>query len=427
MKAFKLILTALAATVALAVACTKEITPPNFENDKVNPAAESSRVIAVSFGTQTKTYLDKDGLQPRFEDGKDTVLISNTNALDTCVVSVDDKTKVATISTDLTGPLTAVYPYKAAGMSDSNPKQIDTVLVSTVQSGEFADANICMAKMKGGNDESLSFENKTALFCIYPQTDNPEYVEVSAKNFGIANDYPTGSEYRSLDTIHVATTNADSVWVSILVPSGLKVSDLTFSDGTNVKAILAGDPADREIAVNTLYTVTKENWEREWISLGVGEFFDYLALNTDESYGIAKCTILQSPDGTQRYRIVNPYADKAQRSAAWGEDCAQATPSDYIEFWVTDEETMSITWDSFWLTGLWYGGVSGQDIKAYTPSLLSSLGQTDGFFVEEKVVHFTPYYYVDGLGGFGCYDCYLSMPGGPNLEDWLDTNFSSPL
>ena len=251
---FRFILAALAATAAL-VGCTKEITP-NFENDKVNP--EGSRIIAVSFAPQTKTTLD--GLQPKFEDGKDTVLISNTNDLDTCVVSVKDNK--ATISTNLTGPLTAVYPYTAAGMSEDNGNEIDTVLVSTVQSGKFADANICMAKMTSGNDKSLSFENKTAVFKIIPVAgESTQYVEVSADGFEIANDVPTGSTHTSLETIHVNTTSADSVYVSILVPEGLTVGDLKFSDGTNEKAITTGAQATEEIAAGTLYTVTATGWE----------------------------------------------------------------------------------------------------------------------------------------------------------------------
>ena len=248
---FRHILAALAATAALA-ACTKDVTP-DFENDKVNPAAEGSRVIAVSFAPQTKTALSEDGLQPVFVHGDKILVANGQDEPDTCKVSVKDGK--ATISTKLTGPLTAVYPAKAAGMNSGNPKQIDTVLVSTVQSGAFADANICMAKMKGGNDESLSFENKTALFCIYPQTDNPEYVEVSAKTFDIANYYPTGSDYQSLDTIHVATTNADSVWVSILVPDDLTIGNLAFSDGTNEKTV-TGDRASEPVAASTIYKVT---------------------------------------------------------------------------------------------------------------------------------------------------------------------------
>lgn len=34
--------------------------------------------------------------------------------------------------------------------------------------------------------------------------------------------------------------------------------------------------------------------------------------------------------------------------------------------------------------------------------------------------YYYPYWYIDGLGGFGTkYPCFLSLPGGPALESWL--------
>lgn len=158
--------------------------------------------------------------------------------------------------------------------------------------------------------------------------------------------------------------------------------------------------------------------KKAWKDLGIGQFFDNLVLMSADSYGIAKCHVLQSPDGALRYRIMAPYADKAQRAAAWDEACAAATPSEYIEFWVKDEEAMTVTWNSYWLTGLWYDGVPGDDIKAYLPSVKGA-SDANCCFVEENVVQFTPYYYIDGLGGFGMQVCFLSMPGGPDLEEWL--------
>ena len=249
---FKFILAALAATAAL-VACTKETTPPDFENDKVNPAAEGSRVIAVSFAPQTKTVLDEDGLQPRFVD-TDSILISNGVALDTCKVRIDDKTKTATITTKLTGPLTAVYPYTAAGL---NGNTIDTVLVSTVQSGTFADANICMAKMKDEKDESLSFENKTAVFRITPMAEDISCLEVITYGIAIANNVPTDSPCGT-DKIHVdvpSTNQPKEYFVSILIPEGLTIGNLAFSDGTNVKTV-TGDRASEPVAASTIYKVT---------------------------------------------------------------------------------------------------------------------------------------------------------------------------
>ena len=252
---FKFILAALAATAAL-VGCTKEITPSSFENDKVNPAAEGSRVIAVSFTPQTKTTLN--GLQPKFAAG-DSILISNGEALDTCEVNVSGGK--ATISTDLTGPLKAVYPYTAAAI-DSN--DITGILVSTEQDGTFASANICKAEMENENEVSLTFGNKTAVFRIATGAGaETKYVEVSAKGFAIANQFPEGSKYTSLDTIHVEVPEANKpsqYFVSILVPDGLKVGDLSFSDGTNVK-LISDENLATPVAVNSIYTVTATNWE----------------------------------------------------------------------------------------------------------------------------------------------------------------------
>ena len=151
---FKFFLAALAATVTLA-GCVQEITPPNFENDKVNPAAEGSRVIAVSFGPQTKTTLD--GFQPKFAN-KDSILISNGEALDTCEVKVDGKG--ATITTNLTGPLTALYPAKFV------ESDLDFEIPS-VQSGKFSDANLCYAVMEGEDESSLQFVNYSAILKFY--------------------------------------------------------------------------------------------------------------------------------------------------------------------------------------------------------------------------------------------------------------------
>ena len=223
----------------------------------MNLAAEGSRVIAVSFAPQTKTYLDEDGLQPVFEHGDKILVANGQDEPDTCKVSVKDGK--ATISTKLTGPLTAVYPAKAAGMNSGNPKQIDTVLVSTVQSGKFADANICMAKMTDEKDESLSFENKTAVFRITPMAEDISYLEVSADNFDIANSAPTGTADPNFKKIRVeipTTDKPDEYIVSILIPEGLTVGHLSFSDGTNVKTVTTGNRASELVAASTIYKVT---------------------------------------------------------------------------------------------------------------------------------------------------------------------------
>lgn len=158
---------ALLATTAVLAACTKEIVTERTDTASVFGQADVPRVITVSFGSQTKTALGNDGLQPSFT-AKDTVLVSNESALDTCEVTVEGN--VATITTKLPGALTAVYPYTAAKMAEGDSNLIEDVIVPAVQTGKFADANICMAKMADENNKSLSFNNKTAVLRFYVDT-----------------------------------------------------------------------------------------------------------------------------------------------------------------------------------------------------------------------------------------------------------------
>ena len=245
---FRLILAALAATAAL-TACTKEITSGQVDTDPKAPQTEGSRVIAVSFAQQTKTYLD-EGLQPKFVEG-DKILVSNgQDEPDTCVVSIKDE-KV-TISTNLTGPLTAVYPAKAAKMGEENENEIAGVLVSTEQDGTFASANICMAE---NVTDIATFTSRTALLKIITDAE-AEYVEVSTEKADIAN--ITSGDYADLKKIHVEAEAGDTVFVSIL-PAGLNICDLSLSDGTITKTFTGNETS---IAISTIYTtaVASENF-----------------------------------------------------------------------------------------------------------------------------------------------------------------------
>lgn len=245
----RLILAVLAATATL-TACTKEITPPNFENDKVKPDStqveEGSRIITVSFAPQTRTYLD-EGLQPKFENN-DKILVSNGTEKKECSIIVD-KNGNASFVTTLTGPLKAVYPAKAAKLKGND---IEGVLVSTVQSGKFADANICMAE---NINTAATFVNKTAVFKIITDAE-AEYVEVSTNKADIANSI--SGEYADLKKINVEAGAGDTVFVSIL-PADHIVEDLSLSDSTTTKTF-AGNKT--QVAINTFYTtaITADNF-----------------------------------------------------------------------------------------------------------------------------------------------------------------------
>lgn len=158
-----------------------------------------------------------------------------------------------------------------------------------------------------------------------------------------------------------------------------------------------------------------------WVSLGEGEWFDQLALMSETSYGIQTVEILKA-DGFERYRIMNPYADTDQLTAAWGAECIGGLKTSYIEFWVL-EDGAHVAWDGGWYPGLIYDG-DGTEIKAYyplalSPTLAAEAGQS--MFLDEMVIGFYPYWYIDSMGGgFGAkYLCALSLPGGPDLEAFL--------
>lgn len=203
---------AFAASLAL-VSCSKDSIPGT---ETVNASGEG-RVIAVAFSNNA-TKSELDALQPKFVAG-DIIKVSNgTDTPQNCTVSVDGSGN-ATISTNLSGALTAVYPAAAAKM---NGNAIEDILVSTVQDGSFASAN------------------------------------------------SASGDYTAMTKIHVATTSADAVYVSILVPTGLQVKDLTFADGVNSKN--KGSDTN-PIALNTLYTVSGSSdsgWKKEYESVEIG-------------------------------------------------------------------------------------------------------------------------------------------------------------
>lgn len=216
--------------------------------------------------------------------------------------------------------------------------------------------------------------------------------------------------YKSSVTFAAGSSSADVVLnVSAMEVGNQYVGSISFADSTQVNVNTATFTCNFKLA--KAYT---------WTSLGEGEWFDQLALMSSDSYGIQKVEVLKA-EGFDRYRIMGPYADTDQLTAAWGAECVGGAKSSYIEFWVL-EDGSHVTWDGWWYPGLLYEG-EGTEIKGYYPSSLNaSLAAEDAKskFLDEKVVGFYPYYYIDGKGGFGTVLCVLSLPGGPDLETWLN-------
>lgn len=245
---FKLIFAALAAAVAL-TACTKEPTPGQTDQTPASPATEGTRVIAVSFAPQTKTALNEDGLTPKFI-GKEMIKVSNGTECKDCEVKVDDEGN-ATFSTDLEGPLKAVYPSTAAKMNGS---EIEGVLVSSVQSGKFADANICMATMTESGGESLSFVNQTAILRFYVD-ESIGVSEIDIAGGGIAG---TSSNISVLDQnkklLHEVTDGPDKRICYVAVNAGVNAKNLTFTSHTQTqKDVVRKSPVDITLEAGKMY------------------------------------------------------------------------------------------------------------------------------------------------------------------------------
>ncbi|MDR0895348.1 MAG: hypothetical protein LBN06_08655 [Prevotellaceae bacterium] len=150
----------------------------------------------------------------------------------------------------------------------------------------------------------------------------------------------------------------------------------------------------------------------QWNTLGEGQFFDSFCFVGSTFAAVAKVTIQQRDDIPTDYRISYPYSEAILEAAEWTGWYPGVTQANII--FHLDPDTDAITWDRSWKTNLIYQGTVGQNIEAFMPNLLSD--SSESYAVRDNdgnIVYFSlsPYYYINGLGGFGVYPCYLGFPG----------------
>lgn len=289
---FRILAAGLAASLAL-VSCDKE----SLTKTETNETADGLRTITLSFANNgTKTDLG-DNNTPFFVDG-DIIKVAKSDGsaapVDLDVTVIDN---VATITTELKGELIAVYPSTAAKVEDN---KITGVQVSTQQDGTFSSANICQATIPDVMNPTAVFLNQTAVFKITPKAGaGTKYVEVITAGPEIADVTGGSKPYDSKHKIHVNPTSAGPVYVSILVPSGLKIRDLSFADGTNMKVNMKTD----FVEAGYLYTVSSDNWDYDYVELAG---FKWATMNVGASsptgYGLYFAwgdTVGQTWDGTK--------------------------------------------------------------------------------------------------------------------------------
>lgn len=279
---------------------------------------------------------------------------------------------------------------------------------------------------------SCNVEHKTAIYSPQNQT------EVSfVQNITSNTEIPSAQNTFDIIVARNSANAAIEVPVTSTMPKGVVCpSSISFAAGEfetkltlDISAIQVAVKYSGTISLSDTLTFNKNIANSEitvtlqkaytWVSLGMGEWFDQLALMSADSYGIQPVEVLKA-DGFNRYRIMNPYANTDQLAAAWGASSLGGAKNSYIEFWVLDNG-VNVAWDGWWCPGILYDG-AGTDIKAYYPSYLTGSTAEDvkSKIFEEKVIGFYPYWYIDGVGGFGTkYPCFLSLPGGPKIETLL--------
>jgi len=160
-----------------------------------------------------------------------------------------------------------------------------------------------------------------------------------------------------------------------------------------------------------------------WNDIGDVEFYD------DWVYDGALVAVIrmeQNDITPNLYRISYPYTDDIMMACGYGYGMWMGGQTQRnIIYTVTEDD--HVTWNNFWYTNLIYQNVAGQEIKAYMPSVakskgasvddpegedaLSIVGERDG---DGNILYLElyPYYFIDGIGGFGDdYPVYVGMPG----------------
>lgn len=145
----------------------------------------------------------------------------------------------------------------------------------------------------------------------------------------------------------------------------------------------------------------------KWNNLGTVQFYDSFSF-----YHVAQVTLEQRDDVKTMYRINSPYQEDILLDAEWT-GWIGGTTQDKIVFTV---KGTNVTWDKFWYTNLLYNGNTGQEIKAYLPSVIGKTGDTQSIVVKDNsgnIQYFKlyPSFYVDGVGGWGLKVVYVGFPG----------------
>lgn len=233
---YKFVAAALAVCATM-ISCTKE---PVVGQETGN-TSEDARVITVSFDAQPATRTYGGPSYPQFDEGDEILVATEDGSAnpEICTVRREliGQIRRLVLYTRLQGKLVAVYPAESAKMDAATGKKIEGVKVKSVQSGLFADANICMATMENADDSKLTFVNQTALLKFYVGEDvGVNYIKVESSGNAISDDENTPKQITvtakgaSLHEDVSVRGSSDICYVAI--KDGVSANTLTFSSTT---------------------------------------------------------------------------------------------------------------------------------------------------------------------------------------------------
>lgn len=218
-----------------------------------------------------------------------------------------------------------------------------------------------------------------------------------------------------------------------VISSGRIPTSVTFAAGeatanipVNIADIPVGDvfkgtlefAADDKDLYNENLSITALTFDiakdYNWVSIGKGEFLD------DFWEGVLAEVEIVKAEGFDIYRALNPYETSVE---------ANGKRPEYFEFSIVDRATGAASFKTI-VTPYDYSG-SGDMVKGYWPS---SFGEKyaayDAYsvFVDDYFFAFMPFWYIDGVGGWGCnygYTLFVALPDAPKtLEEFYEENFS---
>ena len=182
------IISILSLTLVIVSSCTKE-------NQEQNGNILGSRKITATFDDNTKTALGS-GNKPQWLVGDKIWVSDGSNSASITLTASDIKTATTfeiTLPNSITGStIYAVYPATvASGITDGKI----SISIPQVQTGTFAEANICVAKT---NSNNLKFKNATSIIKVSDFQGYITSVEFNIVN-GAGNYFITYGETLTID------------------------------------------------------------------------------------------------------------------------------------------------------------------------------------------------------------------------------------